>query len=76
MGLGNRLRRLLKHPENEPRPEVILKTCFLPEIHYDAVVVSTQDGVDEPEVIEPRRKVAKKPASANGGGNMGYDLSG
>ena len=63
------------HPENEPNPEVILKICFLPEIRYDAAV-STQDDADEPEVLEPRRKVAKKPVSANGGGYMGYDLSG
>ena len=74
-GVGQQLRRLLKHRKNEPNPEVILKICFLPEIHYDAVV-STQDDADEPEVIEPRRKVAKKPAFANGGGYMGYDLSG
>ena len=38
--------------------------------------MSTQDDADEPEVIEPRRKVAKEPASAKGGGYMGYDLSG
>ena len=71
LGLGNRLRRLLKHPENEPNPEVILNICHLPEVHYDAVLAKEDEGS---EVIGPKRKVAKKP-SGSGSGYMGYDLS-
>ena len=73
-GVGQQAEKTPKTPGERAAPRRS-KICFLLESHYDAVV-STQDGADEPEVIEPRRKVAKKPVSANGGGNMGYDLSG
>ena len=82
MGLGNRLRKLLKHPKNESNPETILTVCFLPEIHYDAVVPLADDDDEQEheeektEVIEPRRKATKRPALSKGEGYMGYDLSG
>ena len=81
MGLGKRLRKLLKHPENEPNPETILNVCFLPRDSLRRHSVEDADDEQEHEeeqveVIQPRRKATKRPASSKGGGYMGYDLSG